>query len=89
MFEVNKKAARKFGIDYKLIEEKANTKKNIEILGNDLTFINVSEFERTKHVHRLHPYLGKFIPQLVEVFLKKFFKVGDTILDPFVRRNLR
>lgn len=21
---------------------------------------------RTKHVHRLHPYLGKFIPQLVE-----------------------
>jgi DNA modification methylase len=31
----------------------------------------------------LHPYLGKFIPQLVEVFLKKFFKQGDTILDPF------
>ena len=24
------------------------------------------ERERTKHVHRLHPYLGKFIPQLVE-----------------------
>ena len=22
---------------------------------------------RTKHVHRLHPYLGKFIPQLVEI----------------------
>ena len=21
---------------------------------------------RTKHVHRLHPYLGKFVPQLVE-----------------------
>ena len=27
------------------------------------------ERERTKHVHRLHPYLGKFVPQLVEVFL--------------------
>ena len=27
------------------------------------------ERERTKHVHRLHPYLGKFIPQLVEVLL--------------------
>ena len=25
--------------------------------------------ERTKHVHGLHPYLGKFIPQLVEVLL--------------------
>lgn len=23
---------------------------------------------RTKHVHRLHPYLGKFIPQLVEIY---------------------
>jgi len=27
---------------------------------------------RTKHVHRLHPYLGKFIPQLVEIFLRKY-----------------
>jgi DNA modification methylase len=57
--------------------------KNIKTLGNDLTFSNVKESERTKHVHRLHPYLGKFIPQLVEVFLKKYFKKGDTILDPF------
>lgn len=83
MLEVNKKAAAKFGIDTTLIEEKTNTQKNIEILGDDLTFISVREFERTKHVHRLHPYLGKFIPQLVEVFLKKYFKKGDTILDPF------
>src|SRR5215208_2096400 len=28
------------------------------------------ERERTKHVHRLHPYLGKFIPQLVEALLE-------------------
>lgn len=41
------------------------------------------ERERTKHVHRLHPYLGTYIPQLVEVFLRKFFKKGDTVLDPF------
>ncbi len=44
---------------------------------------DLSEKERTKHVHRLHPYLGKFIPQLVEVFLRKYFKAGQTILDPF------
>lgn len=31
----------------------------------------------------MHPYLGKFIPQLVETFLKKFFKPGQVILDPF------
>ena len=37
---------------------------------------------RTKHVHRLHPYLGKFVPQLVEVFLRKFQPVA--VCDPFV-----
>lgn len=41
------------------------------------------ERERTKHVHRLHPYLGKYIPQLVEIFLRKFFSPGQTVLDPF------
>jgi len=39
--------------------------------------------KRTKHVHGLHPYLGKFIPQLVEIFLQKYFKPGQTILDTF------
>lgn len=38
---------------------------------------------RTRHVHRLHPYLGKFIPQLVEIFLRKYFRPGQTVLDPF------
>jgi len=38
---------------------------------------------RTRHVHRLHPYLGKFIPQLAEVFLRKYFSRGQTVLDPF------
>jgi DNA modification methylase len=50
----------------------------------NLSFDGVREYERTKHVHRLHPYLGKFIPQLVEVFLKKYFKKGDWIIDPFL-----
>ncbi len=40
--------------------------------------------QRTKHVHGLHPYLGKYIPQLVEIFLRKFFAPGQTVLDPFV-----
>lgn len=40
--------------------------------------------QRTKHVHGLHPYLGKFIPQLVEIFLRKYFSVGQTVVDPFV-----
>ncbi len=52
--------------------------------GINLSFASVREYERTKHVHRLHPYLGKFIPQLVEVFLHHYFKKGDSILDPFM-----
>jgi DNA methylase len=41
------------------------------------------ERERTKHVHRLHPYLGKFIPQLVEALLDRYFAPGARVLDPF------
>jgi hypothetical protein len=65
-------------------------------LGEDLnwalSFDYLTEKERTKHVHRLHPYKGKFIPQLVEYFLddhidrfknEVFFKPGDIVLDPF------
>ncbi len=67
-----------------------------EQLGEDLnwalSFEQYKEAETTKHVHRLHPYKGKFIPQLVEYFLddhtdnfKKqvYFNRGDIILDPF------
>src|SRR5919109_3300885 len=44
---------------------------------------DLPERERTKHVHRLHPYLGKFIPQLVEVLLARYFERGQHVLDPF------
>ena len=63
---------------------KIPTTSETSLNGVDLSFANVREYERTKHVHRLHPYLGKFIPQLVEVFLKHYFKKGDSILDPFM-----
>ncbi|MDR2709684.1 MAG: site-specific DNA-methyltransferase [Elusimicrobiota bacterium] len=58
----------------------------------ELSFNKYTEAQTTKHVHRLHPYKGKFIPQLVEYFLDShidnfkqevFFNKGDIILDPF------
>ena len=65
-------------------------------LGDDLnwtlSFEKIKEAETTKHVHRLHPYKGKFIPQLVQYFLdaqtddfkqKVYFQTGDIVLDPF------
>ena len=39
--------------------------------------------DRTKHVHALHPYLGKFVPQLVEVFIARYFPAGACVYDPF------
>lgn len=67
-----------------------------EKLGDDLnwalSFDQYKESETTKHVHRLHPYKGKFIPQLVEYFLDGhtdkfktniYFNKGDIVLDPF------
>lgn len=42
---------------------------------------DLPERVRTKHVHRLHPYLGKFVPQLAEIFLRKF--CPKLVCDPF------
>lgn len=55
----------------------------LDALSLNWTEKQLPERERTKHVHRLHPYLGKYIPQLTEVFLRKFFTPGMTVLDPF------
>ena len=60
--EINRKIASKYRIDFSQIERNVDLKKNLAILGNDLTFLSIPEHQRTKHVHRLHPYLGKFIP---------------------------
>ena len=67
-----------------------------QALGQDLnwrlSFEEYKEADTTKHVHRLHPYKGKFIPQLVEYFIgshtdefktEACFRPGDIILDPF------
>lgn len=73
-------------------KEKQWKKELGEDLNWHLSFVEYKESERTKHVHRLHPYKGKFIPQLVEYFLdlhtdefkqQTYFHKGDIVLDPF------
>lgn len=76
-------ARRRIFLDAATLEQKVDIEKNVKTFGCDLSLIEFPEWQRTKHVHRLHPYLGKFIPQLVELFLRRFFKAGDMILDPF------
>ena len=77
---------------YHKTKEKEWKKRLGKDLNWNLSFAEYKESERTKHVHRLHPYKGKFIPQLVEYFLdehrdtcktRSFFKAGNIILDPF------
>lgn len=83
-------------IEYYKKQKKSRQEEWKEQLGEDLnwalSFEQYKEAETTKHVHRLHPYKGKFIPQLVEYFLdnhidkfKKevYFKPGDVVYDPF------
>lgn len=86
--------------DLKKYYESYNGKREVswkKNLGEDLnwflSFDNLREKDTTKHVHRLHPYKGKYIPQLVQYFIddhidefKKevYFKPGDIILDPFL-----
>jgi len=80
--------------DEEIIQKQQQWKKKLGMdLNWDLSFSHLRETDTTKHVHRLHPYKGKFIPQLAEYFLdshlntfKKeiYFKEGDVILDPFM-----
>lgn len=78
--------------NYKDAREKIFKEKLGQDLNWALSFDQYKEAETTKHVHRLHPYKGKFIPQLVEYFLDEhidkfkkeiFFQKGDIVLDPF------
>jgi hypothetical protein len=63
------------------IPSKITAKTPLESLNLNWSEKDLPEKMRTKHVHKLHPYLGKFIPQLVEIFLRKYFKAGQTVLD--------
>lgn len=69
--------------DTPTISSAVNPGTSLEALNLNWREHELREILRTKHVHRLHPYLGKYIPQIVEVFLRKYFLAGQTVLDPF------
>lgn len=98
LYKINKKTLIDLDevINYYLHHYEKMKQRYIDKEGKDLnwhlSFDWVKESERTKHVHRIHPYKGKFIPQLVEYFLDShtndlkteiYFKEGDIVLDPF------
>ena len=92
MAAVKKNELMKYYKSYNGQREADWRKKLGEDLNWALSFDNLKEKDTTKHIHRLHPYKGKFIPQLVEYFIdshkdhfkkETYFKKKDIILDPF------
>lgn len=91
--KINQKELKNY-YDTEVVQKQQQWKSKLgKDLNWELSFSNLREIDTTKHVHRLHPYKGKFIPQLVEYFLESnlntfkkqiFFKEGDIILDPFM-----
>jgi hypothetical protein len=90
--QINLNELRNYYQSYNGVREVNFKEKLGEDLNWALSFDQYKEAETTKHVHRLHPYKGKFIPQLVEYFLdnhtdkfktETYFKKGDIVLDPF------
>jgi 16S rRNA G966 N2-methylase RsmD len=77
--------AEKISIQYKQTPltdfASVNSKTRLDDLNLNWRERDLPENERTKHVHRLHPYMGKFIPQLVEIFLRKY--QPKLVYDPF------
>ena len=91
--KINAKELKEYYDENFVGKQKEWKKKLGKDLNWNLSFSHLRESDTTKHVHRLHPYKGKFIPQLVEYFLdshlntfkkKVFFREGDIILDPFM-----
>ena len=91
--KINKNELKGYYDEFVVKKQEAWKKRLGEDLNWNLSFAHLRESDTTKHVHRLHPYKGKFIPQLVEYFLdshkntfkkKIFFKPGNIILDPFM-----
>ncbi len=91
--KIDKKELKEYYDEFVLKKQEAWKKRLGKDLNWNLSFAHLRESDTTKHVHRLHPYKGKFIPQLVEYFLgshintfkkKAFFKPGNIILDPFM-----
>ena len=40
--------------------------------------------ERMRHTHTIHPYFGKFVPQLARHFLQTELKNSKLVCDPFM-----
>ena len=66
---VNKEELKEYYDKFVIRKQNSWKKKLGKDLDWGLSFDHLREMDTTKHVHRLHPYKGKFIPQLVEYFL--------------------
>jgi len=60
------------------------TKENEKVLTKNGEDWNFHEAETQEHLHSLHPYPAKFIPQIPRKAIETWTTKGDLIYDPFV-----
>jgi site-specific DNA-methyltransferase (cytosine-N4-specific) len=59
------------------------TAKNFDILVNEGREWNFHESNTTQHLHAIHPYPAKFIPQIPNKAISEWTQKGDIVYDPF------
>ena len=61
----------------------AKTNRDIDKLFTEINKISLKKREKQYLMHELHPYKGRYYPQLIKPLLNATAKQGDVILDPF------
>ena len=61
----------------------AKTDRDIDKLLADINKISLKKREKQYLMHELHPYKGRYYPQLIKPLLNATAKQGGVILDPF------
>ena len=56
---------------------------NVAELISDGEQWNFHDEDTTEHLHGLHPYPAKFIPQIPRAAIERWTKRGDLVYDPF------
>jgi DNA modification methylase len=59
------------------------TDRDIDKLLAEINNIPIKRREKQYLMHRLHPYKGRYYPQLIKPLLNATAKQGDVVLDPF------
>jgi len=83
IFRKNRGSSESILVFRAIPERKAiyGTYSDLDVHSNEWDF---SEENTQEHLHSIHPYPARFIPQIPRKAILEFTKPGDLVLDPFV-----